>query len=112
MTGAILMFSCVILIGVSLHLFLSGLRQAETDRVLERLAAGQPLLAEERGLATCAQGFWRLYSDMLVEHLALPAGYQIAFGIALGYEDTAAPINQWRASRAPSQEWLILKGWD
>jgi tight adherence protein B len=39
----------VILIGVSLHLFLSGLRQAETDRVLERLAAGQPLLAEERG---------------------------------------------------------------
>lgn len=35
MTGAILMFSCVILIGVSLHLFLSGLRQAETDRVPE-----------------------------------------------------------------------------
>ncbi|WP_339518684.1 type II secretion system F family protein [Pseudomonas proteolytica] len=49
MTGAILMFSCVILIGVSLHLFLSSLRQAETDRVLERLAEGQPLLAEERG---------------------------------------------------------------
>ena len=49
MTGAILMFSCVILIGVSVHLFLSGLRQAETDRVLERLAEGQPLLAEERG---------------------------------------------------------------
>ena len=70
------------------------------------------LLAEERGLATCAQGFWRLYSDMLVEHLELPAGYQIAFGIALGHEDTAAPINQWRASRAPSQEWLNLKGWD
>ena len=39
----------MILIGVSLHLFLSGLRQAETDRVLERLAEGQPLLAEERG---------------------------------------------------------------
>ena len=70
------------------------------------------LLAEERGLATCAQGFWRLYSDMLVEHLELPAGYQIAFGIALGHEDTAAPINQWRASRAPSQEWLNLKGWN
>ena len=70
------------------------------------------LLAEERGLATCAQGFWRLYSDMLVEHLELPTGYQIAFGIALGHEDTAAPINQWRASRAPSQEWLNLKGWD
>ena len=36
MTGAILMFSCVILIGVSLHLFLSGLRQAETDREIGR----------------------------------------------------------------------------
>ena len=70
------------------------------------------LLAEARGLATCAQGFWRLYSDMVVEHLQLPAGYQIAFGIALGFEDTSAPINQWRASRAPSAEWLSLKGWD
>ncbi|QXZ10330.1 nitroreductase [Comamonas sp. Y33R10-2] len=70
------------------------------------------LLAAEQGLATCAQGFWRMYSDMLIEQLALPAGYQIAFGVALGYEDTSAPINQWQSSRADSEEWLSLKGLD
>lgn len=70
------------------------------------------LLAVEHGLATCAKGFWRMYNDMLIEQLALPEGYQIAFGIALGYEDVSAPINQWRASRAASHEWLALKGLD
>lgn len=70
------------------------------------------LLAVEKGLATCAQGFWRMYNDMLIEQLALPDGYQIAFGIALGYEDVSAPINQWRASRAASHEWLVLQGLD
>ena len=70
------------------------------------------LLAAEKGLASCAQGFWRMYNDMLLEQLALPGGYQIAFGIALGYEDTSAPINQWRSSRATSGEWLALQGLD
>lgn len=70
------------------------------------------LLACEKGLATCAQGFWRMYNDLLVNHLDLPEGYQIAFGIALGYEDTAAPINQWRSTRAPTAEWCALRGFD
>ncbi len=70
------------------------------------------LLAVEKGLATCAQGFWRMYSDMVIEQLSLPEGYQIAFGIALGYEDASAPINQWRSSRATSHEWLSLQGFD
>lgn len=70
------------------------------------------LLACEKGLATCAQGFWRMYNDLLVSHLDLPEGYQIAFGIALGYEDAAAPINQWRSTRAPAAEWCVLRGFD
>ena len=70
------------------------------------------LLAAEKGLATCAQGFWRMYNDMLIEQLGMPEGYQIAFGIALGYEDASAPINQWRSGRAASNEWLSLKGFD
>ena len=70
------------------------------------------LLAAEKGLATCAQGFWRMYNDMLIEQLGMPEGYQIAFGIALGFEDASAPINQWRSGRAASNEWLSLKGFD
>lgn len=70
------------------------------------------LLATGKGLATCAQGFWRNYSDFVSRHLALPQGYQIAFGMALGYEDSAAPINQWRSTRAEPGEWCEMRGFE
>jgi len=68
------------------------------------------LLACENGLATCAQGYWRSYSHFLVNTLELPEDYQIAFGIALGFEDKNAPVNQWRATRANFSEWGELRG--
>ena len=70
------------------------------------------LLACANGLATCAQGFWRRYNDAVTQALALPEGYHVAFGIALGYEDKDAPINGWRATRAPLAEWGALRGFD
>lgn len=70
------------------------------------------LLACEKGLATCAQGYWRMYNEPLARQLALPEGYQVAFGIALGYEDEGAAINQWRSTRAPAGEWLGLRGFE
>ena len=70
------------------------------------------LRATEEGLATCAQGFWRNFSDFVSQHLALPEGYQIAFGMALGYEDVAAPINQWRSSRAEVRDWCEMRGYE
>ena len=68
------------------------------------------LRATEEGLATCAQGFWRRYDAVVKQHLAVPEGYLVAFGIALGYEDTTAPINTMRASRAEFAEWGQLQG--
>lgn len=68
------------------------------------------LLACANGLATCAQGFWRRYNAVVSQALALPGGYHVAFGIALGYEDTGAPINGWRSTRAPLPEWGELRG--
>ena len=70
------------------------------------------LLATGKGLATCAQGFWRNYSDFVSQHLALPQGYRIAFGMALGYEDSAAPINQWRSARAELGDWCEMRGFE
>ena len=70
------------------------------------------LLACANGLATCAQGFWRRYNDAVTQALALPEGYHVAFGIALGYEDKDAPINGWRATRAPVAEWAQMRGFD
>lgn len=52
MSGPVLILICVILIGLSIRMFQNGIRKAETDRVLERLAEGQPLLSEERGTWT------------------------------------------------------------
>ncbi|WPN98941.1 type II secretion system F family protein [Pseudomonas sp. MUP55] len=47
MTGAILLLICVILIGLSIRSFQNGLRRAQTERVLGRLAEGQPQLAQQ-----------------------------------------------------------------
>ncbi|NVZ22464.1 type II secretion system F family protein [Pseudomonas costantinii] len=47
MTGAILLLICLILIGLSIRSFQNGLRRAQTERVLSRLAEGQPQYAEE-----------------------------------------------------------------
>lgn len=68
------------------------------------------LAATAAGLATCAQGFWRRYDAVVRQHVAVPEGYQLAVGLALGYEDTAAPINTMRASRADFAEWGQLQG--
>ncbi|MCD2511636.1 nitroreductase [Comamonas endophytica] len=68
------------------------------------------LLAVEQGLATCAQGYWRRFGDTVAAQLALPGDYAVAFGVALGWEDTEAPINQLRATRADPGEWLDMQG--
>ena len=68
------------------------------------------LLAVQYGLATCAQGFWRRYAGTLQQQLRLPEPYRVAFGVALGYEDAAAPINTLRSSRAPWAEWGEMRG--
>ena len=43
MTGPILLLICIILIALSLRMFQSSVRQANTNRVLERLGDGQPV---------------------------------------------------------------------
>lgn len=68
------------------------------------------LAATSAGLATCAQGYWRRHDALVRRHLQVPDGYLLAFGISLGYEDQAAPINQMRSTRAPLAEWGQLQG--
>ena len=49
MTGLVLLLICILLISLSVWLFQRGLRQAGTDRVLERLSDGQPVPQEPNG---------------------------------------------------------------
>ena len=68
------------------------------------------LLATERGMATCAQGYWRRFRDTVEQQLDVPDSYRVAYGIALGYEDTNAPINNLRADRAEFNDWAQVRG--
>ena len=47
MTGPLLLLICLLMIGLSFWLFHNGVRKAQTDRVLERLGAGQPEAQEQ-----------------------------------------------------------------
>jgi nitroreductase len=68
------------------------------------------LVAEERGVATCMQEAWGMVRETLARHFNLPDNEMIYCGMALGYEDTDAPINSLRTDRAPVDEIAVFKG--
>ena len=59
------------------------------------------LLAVERGLDTCAQEAWSMWPKTVGEFIAMPEGYMLFCGVALGKRDPAHPVNAWRAKREP-----------
>ena len=66
------------------------------------------LLAVEAGLATCAQECWAMYPATVGRFLELPEARMLFCGMAIGFEDTAAPANALRSKRAPAGEWLSV----
>ncbi|WP_374944078.1 nitroreductase [Sphingomonas sp.] len=64
------------------------------------------LLAVGEGLGTCAQEAWAVYSDTVAGFLATPAERMVFCGVAIGWEDAAAPVNRLRSARADPDEWL------
>ena len=70
------------------------------------------LAAVERGLGTCMQEAWAAVRASLKAHFALPEHDFVYCGMALGYADESAPVNQLRADRAPVDAFATLKGFD
>jgi nitroreductase len=68
------------------------------------------LLAVERGLDTCAQEFWVYYPKAIARTLALTDDLMVFAGMALGYRDTEAPINQLRTRREPFEAFAQMIG--
>jgi nitroreductase len=68
------------------------------------------LAAESRGLATCMQEAWTRFSTTLGKTLNLPDNRIVYCGMALGYADTDAPINQWQSERADVDEFAVFEG--
>ena len=70
------------------------------------------LLAVAHGLDTCAQEYWARYPKTLATHLNLPDDHMVFSGMALGWRDETAPINNWRSARDPFDAWGELRGFD
>lgn len=68
------------------------------------------LLAQERGLATCAQACWTLVHNTVERQLEMPEELMVFCGIALGYADAAHPVNTLRTRREPLDQMVEFRG--
>jgi len=68
------------------------------------------LLAQERGLATCPQASWSMWSGVIRETLGLPDNEMVMVGVALGYAATDAPINHLKQARVDLGKFAELRG--
>ncbi len=66
-------------------------------------------LAREHGLHTCPQAAWREFESVIHTHLDVPADQRVIVGMALGFEDTSATINELRTERADLSEFVDFR---
>lgn len=71
---------------------------------------GLMLAAQAQGLATCAIGALASYPSLIRHHLGLDASSHIVCGIALGYADPDAPVNQTHTTRCELAEYFKVVG--
>lgn len=65
-------------------------------------------MARAHGLDTCPQAAWREYTTVVEEYVGMPPDHSLVVGMALGYEDKTAPINQLVTERAPVAEFATF----
>ena len=66
------------------------------------------LLAKEAGLDTCAQEAWSMKHDSVSKFLEASENEILFCGVALGYKDDQAKVNQFRSERRPLSEWATF----
>lgn len=70
------------------------------------------LLAQERGLATCPQASWTLWSGVIRKSLELDDQEMIMAGVSLGYAVAEAPVNHLNQPRAELAEFASFRGFE
>ncbi|HEY0800992.1 MAG TPA: nitroreductase family protein, partial [Steroidobacteraceae bacterium] len=68
------------------------------------------LVAQEAGLATCAQEAWAGMHKTVEAHLGLPPELMVYCGLAVGYADMAHPINGFVTDRLSLDELAQFRG--
>mgnify|MGYP000019240716 FL=1 len=71
---------------------------------------GLMLAAQAKGLSTCAVGAMASFPQLIRTHLNLDEGSQIVCGMALGYADPHAPVNQTQTTRCALGEYFQVLG--
>ena len=66
------------------------------------------LLAKEAGLDTCAQEAWSMKQDSVKSFLEVDESLMLFCGMALGYADKDAKINQLSSTRSHVDEWATF----
>ncbi|HET8808521.1 MAG TPA: nitroreductase [Methylophaga sp.] len=89
---------------VMLLFFMDGAMQTGSYLDLGLFLQSLMLAATEKGLATCPQAALAEYPDIVKTQLDYPADSQLVCGLAIGYEDTAAAVNQYRTDRITVSE--------
>ena len=64
------------------------------------------LLAREAGLDTCAQEAWAMRPESVQSFVGAAAELMLFCGMAIGYRDPAAPVNDLVSDREPLDVWL------
>lgn len=68
------------------------------------------LLLVEAGLSSCPQECWAMYGATIRETLALDEGQILFTGLAIGYADEGAAVNQWLVPRVELDEVIDWQG--
>ena len=63
------------------------------------------LLAQEAGIDTCAQEAWAMKNDSVSEFVGSDKNDILFCGLALGFKDEDAAINQLSSERRPIEQW-------
>jgi nitroreductase len=70
------------------------------------------LLLREEGLDSCAQEAWAMYSAQVRSAVEIPDDHIFFCGMAIGYRDPEAPVNQFGVARAKLDECVTWPGFD
>ena len=71
---------------------------------------GLMLAAQAKGLSTCAIGALASYPSLIRRHVGLDADTKVVCGMAMGYADPAAPVNQTQTTRCELDEYFKVLG--
>jgi nitroreductase len=68
------------------------------------------LLLREEGLDSCGQEAWAIYSEQIRQCVDIPDNHIFFCGMAIGYRDPDAPVNNFKVPRAPLNEVIDWHG--